>query len=104
MVTSWDAHMQLVKAALPSEVSVAGYLENGDLKGSFSIQDLAEFFLTQYGLAPVVLQKGSDHQWIVGNFGHTLVPHELSVLNQMLGLHTTQDFGFGIYLIHKVSK
>jgi hypothetical protein len=104
MVTSWDTHMRLVQEALPSDVSVAGYLENADLRGSTSTQDLAEFFLTQYGLAPVVLQKGSNHEWIVGNFGHTLAPHELSVLDQMLGSHTTQDFGFGIYLIHRIPK
>jgi len=96
--------MRLVEAVLPSGVSVAGYLENADLKGLTSVQDLAEFFLTQYGLAPVVLQKGYDHEWIVGNFGHTLAQHELSVLDQMLGPHTTQDFGFGIYLMHRIPK
>ena len=104
MVTSWDVHMRSVAAVLPSEVNVVGYLENADLKGSTSMQDFAEFFLTQYGLAPVVLQKGSNHEWIVGNFGHTLAPHELSILDQMLGPHTNQDFGFGIYLIHRISK
>jgi hypothetical protein len=104
MITDWDMHMRLVKAAIPSEVSVAGYLENADLKGSTSVQDFAEFFLTQYGLAPVILQKGSDPEWIVGNFGHTLTKVELSVLDRMLGPHTIQDFGFGIYLLHKVPK
>ena len=104
IITSWDTHIRLVKVALPPDVNVAGYLENADLRGSTSTQDLAEFFLTQYGLAPIVLQKGSNHEWIVGNFGHTLAPHELSILDQMLGPHTNQDFGFGIYLIHRISK
>lgn len=104
MVSSWDTHMRLVQAALPSDISSAGYLENADLKGLTQTQDLAEFFLTQYGLAPIVVQKGLDHEWIVGNFGHTLAPHELSILDRMLGLHTTQDFGFGIYLIHRIPR
>ena len=104
MVTSWDVHMRSVAAVLPSEVNVVGYLENADLKGSTSMQDFAEFFLTQYGLAPVVLQKGSDHEWIVGNFGHTLTKLELSALDRMLGPHSTQDFGFGIYLLHKLPR
>jgi hypothetical protein len=104
MVTSWDAHMRLVQAALPLDVTIVSYLENADLKGSTSMHDFAEYFLTQYGLAPIALQRGFDPDWIVGNFGHTLAHHKLSVLDRMLGPHTTQDFGFGIYLIHKVSR
>ncbi len=95
--------MQLVRAALPPQVKFVGYLQGADLEGSTAFPDLAEYFLAQYGLAPVVLEKGHDYEWVLGNFGHSLRPHEIEpVLEKMLGRITTQDFGFGIYLIHRI--
>jgi len=102
---SWDARMQSVIAALPSDVRVVGYLEAADLDASVPRQDVAEFYLTQYALAPVVLKDGADYDWIVGNFGAELQKTELpSILDRMLVSYSLQDLGFGIYLIHRPSR
>jgi len=105
MVSSWDAHMRSVGTALPASVIVAGYLEGFNLDSSIPGPDVAEFVLTQYALAPVALQQGADQDWIVGNFGNELTPARIgSILDRQLGSHTVQDFGFGIYLIHRLDR
>ena len=105
MVTSWDAHMALLHAALPSDITVASYLEGSSLDSSIPGPDVAEFVLTQYALAPVALQEGAEQDWIIGNFGSKLTPAKIkSILEPKLGSYTSQDFGFGIYLIHRIHR
>ena len=104
-VSSWDVHMRSVAAALPPGVHVVGYLEDKNLDATLPGPDLAEFFLTQYGLAPVVVQAGADHDWIVGNFGGALAQTKIrSALDRTLGSYTMQDFGFGVHLIHRFGR
>lgn len=103
--TAWDAHMRMVADALPSDVSGVGYLDSSDLDPSIHRAVSPEFYLTQYGLAPTVVYTGADHDWIVGNFGKTLTPREIrNALNQKLGSYSIQDYGSGIYLIHRTVK
>ncbi len=105
MVSEWDEHMKPVREALPSDVLVAGYLETSNIVALPVRYDDAEFFMTQYSLAPVALIKGTDHEWIIGNFGSTLSLSEVSAwLDQRIPHYEIQEFGFGIYLIHTISK
>jgi hypothetical protein len=101
VVTGWEEKSKSILAALPDGVYKAGYVERADLPGSTAVFDEAEFFITQYGVAPVVLVPGLDQEWIVGNFGgseslQTLEPW----LERELGSYTLQDLGFGLLLIH----
>jgi hypothetical protein len=94
--------MQKVAAALPPHVHIVGYLEGADLNSSIAGPEQAEFYLTQYGLAPTVVQPGPDYEWIVGNFGNVLRAADIrSALDRKFGTYTIQDLGFGIYLIHR---
>jgi hypothetical protein len=103
--TAWDAHMRLVAAALPSDVRVVGYLEASDLDPSIPGPDQAEFYLTQYGLAPTVVQPGAVHEWIVGNFGNAVTVSQMdSGLDRILGAHSARSLGFGIYLIRRLTN
>lgn len=105
VVTSWDAHMRVLQAALPSDVIVAGYLEGSNLDSSIPGPILAEFILTQYALAPVALREGAEQDWIIGNFGGGLKLAKIrSILARQLGSCTIQDFGYGIYLIHRLHR
>lgn len=105
MVSEWDEHMKPVRKALPSNVLVAGYLEASNIVVQPVRYDDAEFFMTQYSLAPVALIKGTDHEWIVGNFGNALSLSDISTwLDQRIPQYEIQEFGFGIYLIHAISK
>lgn len=102
MVARWEERMLLVAEALPPPVSVVGYLDASDLRASQTPLDTAEFFLTQYALAPVAIEQGARHEWIVGNFGAAVRQGRIkATLDRKLGAYTLQDFGFGLYLIHK---
>ena len=62
---------------------------------------LHEFNLTIYALAPVVVRRGGNYAWIVGNFGSTKFE---AWLQEAIGRHETKSMGGGIYLIHRVKK
>lgn len=101
VVTGWEEKSKTILAALPEDVFMAGYVERSDIPGSTAVFDEAEFFITQYGVAPVVLAPGLEHEWIVGNFGSGVTRQSLDPwLERELGSYAVQDLGFGIYLIH----
>jgi hypothetical protein len=105
VVTSWEEHSKSILAALPDDVFVAGYVERADLPGSLEVFDEPEFFITQYGVAPVVLVPGLEQEWIVGNFGGSVSLQSVEPwLERELGEYTVQDLGFGIYLIHAAGR
>jgi hypothetical protein len=100
-VTGWEQKSKSILAALPDDVFTAGYLERADIPDSTAVFDDAEFFITQYGVAPVVLVPGYGQEWIVGNFGGGESIESLEPwLAGELGSYSVQDLGFGIYLIH----
>lgn len=104
MVSSWEEHMKLILEQLPPDVFIVGYLEPTDITSSGKYDD-AEFFLTQYGMAPVALIKGYEFEWIIGNFGNNISLQSIkSWLDQRVGEYTIQDLGFGIYLIHRAGN
>ncbi len=103
MVSSWEVHMRDVQAAIPSDVYVASYLEKSDIPNSNSVYDQAEFFLVQYGVAPIALKRGFGEEWIIGNFGNTVSLKTIKPwLDQKLGKYTIQSLGFGLYVIHDI--
>lgn len=105
MVTKWDQHMKPVRDLLPSDVFEAGYLDAASIPNSGAVFDEAEFFMTQYALAPVVLTQGYQTPWIIGNFGHaTEIENIKPWLEDILGKYEIQNLGFGIYLIHDIPE
>lgn len=63
----WEADMQLVREALPIERGVVGYITEEDVEGAeYAYWDIeTEFLLTQYALAPLIVQKGAVAEWNV---------------------------------------
>lgn len=59
--------MQLVREALPIERGIVGYITEEDVEGAeFAYWDIeTEFLLTQYALAPLIVQKGAVAEWNV---------------------------------------
>jgi hypothetical protein len=63
----WETQMKLVKKVLPIKRGVIGYVSEQDMSGvDYGYWDTeAEFFLTQYELAPLILKKGLVAEWDV---------------------------------------
>ena len=102
-ISSWENRLHPLKQKLPPGTAYVGYLGEWDLPGvQYSMTDqLHEFNLTIYALAPVIVRRGSNYAWIVGDFGsREFEPW----LRNSIGNYKIEDIGGGIYLIHKVKK
>ena len=81
-----DQRFSLLKMQLPTQ-GVVGYIgETGD-------SALADYYLTQYALAPLVVDYSPEHALVIGNFPSsqpTAISPDLRVI---------QDFGKGVFLL-----
>ena len=81
-----DQRFAAVKQLLPRR-GVVGYIgEPGD-------SSLPDYYLAQYALAPIVVDRSIQHKLILGNFPSLQVPIS------MPGLRKIQDFGNGVVLM-----
>lgn len=105
-VSVWENRLGPLKDKLPPNVTEIGYLAEWDIPDvKYGHTDqFHEFNLTVYSLAPVIVRRGAETEWIMGNFG-TLSPQKIETwLDSSIGPHITQEFSGGIYLIHRVEK
>jgi len=81
-----DKRFAVVKSALPGS-GIIGYVgENGE-------SSLPDYYLAQYALAPLVVDRSIQHKFVIGNFPSGEVPASLP------GLQKIQDFGNGVVLL-----
>jgi hypothetical protein len=102
-VSKWEARIHRVLAHLPSDIQEIGYVADWDIPGmEYDLVDQeTEYTLTQYALAPRMVQPGLNHEWIVGNFTS---PNFRDWLDKNLSSYEIIEVGFGIYLIHNTSS
>lgn len=81
-----DQRFAALKAALPSR-GVIGYIGESGNSG------IADYYLAQYALAPLVLDRSDNHPLVIGNF-----PTSPSMKAQSNTLRLQRDFGNGILL------
>jgi hypothetical protein len=81
-----DQRFAALKAALPSH-GVVGYIGEPGNSG------LADYYLAQYALAPLVLDRSTNHPLVLGSFPTS--PPGQAWSNT---LHLQRDFGSGIML------
>jgi hypothetical protein len=94
--STWPERLLLVQQDLLSS-GVIGYISEQDYPGApFSPTDQdEEFVLTQYVMAPLILDRGSvHHEFVLGNFSN---PYDYD-FEAELGLYLIYDYGYGIYL------
>lgn len=87
-----------LREALPAH-GVIGYFINE--VGTVSFSDLEEskrYFLTQYTLAPLVVEPGLSHNWIVGNLKDGM---DAVLIAKDLGLEVIEECGGGTFLFRK---
>lgn len=94
-VSSLESRFVALKAALPASGPI-GYmtdpgvsLEETDAK--------AELHLTQYALAPWIIEPDAGHTTVVGNFRNAVDGGAISAR----GLDLVRDFGDGLYLFRR---
>ncbi len=105
MVTAWDKRLRKVRLLLP-EYGVVGYLADWDIPGyTFGSSDQeVEFLLAQYTVAPVVLERGADHQLILGNFGDNGDPSKIENVQKQFEIQLLQPFSNEIFLFEGKEK
>jgi hypothetical protein len=100
-VTQWETKFVRLKNALPTGTAVVGYLADWDVPG-IPYDDgnqHGEYVLIQYTLSPVILTRGMEHEWIVGNLTHEAYEKWQSSAQ---GNFEVSFFKNNLYLIHKV--
>jgi len=101
-VDEWEKRMRPVRDYIPDDVAQLGYVADWDLPNSVTdpVDQDTEFVLTQYALAPRIVQPGLEHEWIIGNF---LDPNFKAWLDRSSPSYEIRSFGYGIYVIHRTS-
>ncbi len=102
-VADWEKRFGPLKESLPFKRGVVGYISDSSIPGaSFdAANDEGEYVLTQYMLAPIILVKGTDQEWNIGNLGRQAF-QMWSSSNQ--GRFEVVPFKGGLYLLHRVGK
>ncbi len=97
-LAEWDFPEQ----QLPPGIERTGYTTEWDLPAQYRQPDtLNEFRLTKYVLAPIIVDRGIDYPWIIGNFSaYKFKPW----LKDTVGNYEIKEIGGGIYLIHRIQK
>ena len=101
-VSKWEKRVRPVLDHIPGDITELGYVADWDIPDSgYDIIDQDnEYTLTQYALAPRIVQPGLDHEWIIGNFTDKGF---LKWLDKNLASYKIIELGFGIYVIHRTS-
>ena len=101
-VADWEMRFAPVHQHLPFVRGVIGYISDSDIPGaSFNAaNDEGEYILTQYALAPIVIVRGTDQEWILANltrdsFDRWLRLHTVSfeIIWQQNGLYLLRRSG-----------
>lgn len=102
-VGQWEKRFEGLKELIPFRRGAVGYLSDSDIPGvDFSAaNDLGEYTLAQYTLAPLVLVRGADQEWIVGNFSRQA--YTVWSRSNQGGFEVT-PLSYGVYLIHRLGK
>lgn len=93
-VKKWEERMKPVRESLPVSVREVGYVSDND-----PVAMIEEYSLTKYALAPIVVRKSANQEWIIGNFTQPGIENILS--EKIPSGFTIKKLGAGIYLIHR---
>jgi len=99
-ISQWEERFTRLKKQLPVQGGTIGYLGDFDIQGiEINIADQeTEYILAQYTMAPIVLERGTDHEWIIGNL--SAEAYRAWVISNS-GEYEITAFGNDLYLIHQ---
>ena len=101
-VAEWERRFVPLKAAFPLTRGVVGYISDPDVAGyPYGPDDELEFNLTQYTMAPLIIHKGTNFEWIIGILSS-------SVYQDWARTHGSEFdstfYKYNIYLIHRLNQ
>jgi hypothetical protein len=101
-VTKWEHDIIPLKEKIPAGQARLGYLADSDLKPDSASQDQYIFYdLTQYSLAPIIIDKGMKNEWIIL---YTSEPKPKAWLDAHLqSPYTIESAGYRFFLIHQTA-
>jgi hypothetical protein len=97
----WADRLSGLENSLPKGFNIIGYISDGELSGvPYNLIDHdEEFVMSQYFLAPRVLEFGANRVLVVGNISSpTVTP---SYVEGQFNLNLIKNFGWGIRLYER---
>jgi len=98
--SGWENRLARLRAELPDH-GLIGYLSEIDVPGLSNdpIDTNQEYVMTQYFLAPLVVQRNANHKLVMANI--VAENFDPTVVEKIYSLRLIYDFGDGIYLFEK---
>jgi hypothetical protein len=90
-VATFESRFEALHKSMPPR-SVLGYVSDNP---SNDTQSQAEFYLTQYALAPAIIKATTEEHFVVANF-HTNTPN--AAMLRARNLQLVQDFGNDVFI------
>lgn len=90
-LAQYDHRFDALRRWLPAR-GVVGYLGNQDE------DELANYLVTQYSLAPILIDHSADHALVIGNFSSAALATPPRVPANLRIVH---DFGGGLFLLEE---
>jgi hypothetical protein len=98
-VYDWDTRLSVLRADLPADVKVVGYISDWDITPDYNYpNNETEYVLTQYTMAPVVVARRGDQEWVIVN----LAPKDFETwrATQPADIDVTK-YPLGLFLVHR---
>ena len=98
-VYDWDTRLADLRADLPPDVEVVGYVSDWDISPDYNYpNNETEYVLTQYTLAPVIVTRDAEREWVIVN----LAPKDFEtwLATQPTDIKVTR-YPLGLFLVHK---
>src|SRR5512141_1776447 len=98
-VYDWDTRLSVLRSELPSDVKVVGYISDWDITPDYNYpNNETEYVLTQYTMAPVVVARNGEHEWVIVN----LSPKDFETwrATQPADIKVTK-YPLGLFLVHR---
>jgi hypothetical protein len=98
-VYDWDARLADLRADLPADVKVVGYVSDWDVLPDYDYpNNETEYVLTQYTMAPVIVARDGRHEWVIVN----LAPRDFETWRATQPADiTVTKYPLGLFLVHK---
>ncbi len=96
-VAAFEKRFEALRKSTPPR-SVLGYVSDNPANDTRS---QAEFYLTQYALAPAIVKASTEEHFVVGNF-HTNAPDRNML--RAKNLVQVQDFGNDVFIYRNITR